>query len=57
MWLILQKNLKEFYLLKDFLYASDNTLIKDIYRKDSISVFDNEEAESVASKMKNRILS
>ena len=38
--------------LKRFLYASDDTLIKDIYRKDSISVFDNEEAESVASKMK-----
>ena len=38
--------------LKRFLYASDDTLIKDIYRKDSISVFDKEEAESVASKMK-----
>ena len=37
--------------LKRFLYASDDTLIKDIYRKDSIIVFDNEKAESVASKM------
>ncbi|MBH19964.1 MAG: magnesium transporter [Crocinitomicaceae bacterium] len=37
--------------LKRFLYASDDTLIKDIYRKDSITVFDNEEAELVASKM------
>ena len=46
------KKLKGILSLKRFLYASDDTLIKDIYRKDSISVFDNEEAESVASKMK-----
>ena len=45
------KKFKGILSLKRFLYASDDTLIKDIYRKDSISVFDNEEAESVASKM------
>ena len=45
------KKFKGILSLKRFLYASDDTLIKDIYRKDSISVFDDEEAESVASKM------
>ena len=45
------KKFKGILSLKRFLYASDDTLIKDIYRKDSITVFDNEEAELVASKM------
>ena len=37
--------------LKRFLYTSDETLIKDIYKKDSISVLANEDSESVALKM------
>ena len=37
--------------LKRFLYAKDNTLIKDIFKKDSIFVNVNEQAETVASKM------
>lgn len=37
--------------LKRFLYAKDDTLIKDIFKKDSITVRVNEEAETVASKM------
>ena len=45
------KKFKGILSLKRFLYAKDDTLIKDIYRKDSISVLDIEEAESVASKM------
>ena len=45
------KKFKGILSLKRFLYAKDDTLIKDIYKKDSISVLDIEEAESVASKM------
>tara|TARA_B100001109_G_C18848857_1_gene468257 strand:- start:679 stop:2028 length:1350 start_codon:yes stop_codon:yes gene_type:complete len=45
------KKFKGILSLKRFLYASDDTLIKDIYKQDSITVFDNEEAETVASKM------
>jgi len=37
--------------LKRFLYAKDDTLIKDIFKKDSITVRVNEEGETVASKM------
>ena len=33
------------------MYASDETLIKDIFQKDPISVGVDEEAETVASKM------
>ena len=45
------KDFKGILSLKRFLYASDDTLIKDIYKKDSISVKINEDSESVASKM------
>ena len=37
--------------LKRFLYTSDETLIKDIYKKDSISVLASEDSESVALNM------
>jgi magnesium transporter len=46
-----KKRLKGTLSLKRFLYASDDTLIKDIFQKDPISVEVNEEAELVASKM------
>ena len=46
-----QKRLKGTLSLKRFLYASDETLIKDIFQKDPISVGVDEEAETVASKM------
>ena len=45
------KKFKGILSLKRFLYASDETLIKDIYKKDSISVLANEDSESVALKM------
>jgi magnesium transporter len=46
-----KKRLKGTLSLKRFLYASDDTLIKDIFQEDPISVEVNEEAELVASKM------
>ena len=45
------KKFKGILSLKRFLYAKDDTLIKDIFKKDSISVLDTEPAESVALKM------
>ena len=45
------KKLKGTLSLKRFLYASDDTLIKDIFLDNPISVEVNEEAETVASKM------
>ena len=45
------KQFKGILSLKRFLYAKDDTLIKDIFKKDSISVLDTESAESVALKM------
>ena len=45
------KKFKGILSLKRFLYASDETLIQDIYKKDSISVLANEDSESVALKM------
>ena len=45
------KKFKGILSLKRFLYAKDNTLIKDLFKKDSISVLDTEPAESVALKM------
>ena len=46
-----QKKLLGTLSLKRFLYASDSTLIKDIFQESPISVNVNEEAELVASKM------
>lgn len=46
-----QKKLLGTLSLKRFLYASDITLIKDIFQENPISVKVNEEAELVASKM------
>lgn len=45
------KKFKGILSLKRFLYAKDDTLIKDLFKKDSISVLDTEPAESVALKM------
>lgn len=45
------KKFKGILSLKRFLYAKDDTLIKDLFKKDSISVLDTEAAESVALKM------
>lgn len=45
------KQFKGILSLKRFLYAKDDTLIKDIFKRDSISVLDTESAESVALKM------
>ena len=46
-----EQRLKGTLSLKSFLYASDDTLIKDIFQSDPISVEVEDEAESVASKM------
>jgi len=46
-----RKRLRGTLSLKRFLYASDDTLIKDIFQEDPISVEVNEDAELVASKM------
>ncbi len=46
-----KKKLKGTLSLKRFLYASDDTLIKDIFKKNPISVDVQEDAETVASKM------
>ena len=46
-----EKKLKGTLSLKRFLYASDDTLIKDIFLENPISVDVSEEAETVASKM------
>jgi magnesium transporter len=46
-----QKKLLGTLSLKRFLYASDSTLIKDIFQENPISVNVNEESELVASKM------
>lgn len=46
-----QKKLLGTLSLKRFLYASDSSLIKDVFKENPISVNVNEEAELVASKM------
>ena len=46
-----KQRLKGTLSLKSFLYASDETLIKDIFQSDPISVKVEDEAETVASKM------